>query len=168
MFIVCRNDNLILFSSFMNYHWIFKMCNTTDATMRTGTWYPSGTPKFTSSLVFSRFHIVSCVVFCEPLSSFLSCQCYDLQRLTSPLVSSNFSYIYEATMSGPSKQSCTSRPPSPWLLGKMYTIRLPHWGYCGHQYHVVPSPTVHLTLVLLNHEETVVGVMKSFLNIHIH
>ena len=159
----------------MTDHWMFNTCNTMDATVWADTWYPSGAPEFTPD--FSRFRIVSCVVFCGPFSFFLSCQCYDIRRLIPPLVCSNLLaftkllwvvfHVQRAWYSLNTRQQCTSRPhlsytgsctPSDFPIVVFVAINTMWFSRAHYTW-----PCYKLTK-----KGNVVGVIKSFLNIHIY
>ena len=88
-------------SSFMTYNWICKINNTTRATRRRGTGYPSGAPDFTTCFSGVRVarSLVFCVILCRSLFVLLCLftwplYClfvFDLRLLITPLMSSSFS-----------------------------------------------------------------------------
>jgi hypothetical protein len=70
---VCRNHKPIL-SSFMTYHLVCKMSNTTDVTCGAGTSYTSGTPGLAPGFNGIRVGrlLVFCVMYCRSLFVLLS------------------------------------------------------------------------------------------------
>ena len=74
---------------------VYGPCNTTGATSRAWTAYPSGTHEFTSvSVVFVLLDLF-CVLFCRPLFFFCPLYCLsflELRLLVTHLLSSNIKY----------------------------------------------------------------------------
>jgi hypothetical protein len=88
---VCRNQNPVLFSSFITYQCILNKSNA-SAISRSGTGYSSFLWEswhsiFSFCIVFSTDH---CLPFCP-----LYCSSFDLRFLITPLVSSNFLFFWQ-------------------------------------------------------------------------
>ena len=99
----CRK-HLPVPSSFMTYHRVCDQINTTGATSRAGTIYPSGTPEFTPTFQWAshysilRFMCMCCrslLVLCSFVFWSLCCLFFfDIRILITSLVFSNSTPVY--------------------------------------------------------------------------
>ena len=85
--VVCGNHKPVL-SSFMTYHRISNVCNTTIATSGAENAFPSGAPKFitgiTQSLAFCVEFSRALLVLLSPFFRLLYCLSFDLRLPITP------------------------------------------------------------------------------------